>query len=147
MPAPVIPLDQQLCFSLYATTIAINRTYKPLLDGLGVTYPQYLVLSALWENDGQTISAIGERLALEPSTITPLVKRLEQAGFIARQRNPADERQVVVSLTAQGKALRAESSCLTETLLQRSGLSVEQIVDLNDRVRALNKALTGHMPD
>ncbi|MBR1219040.1 MarR family transcriptional regulator [Bradyrhizobium sp. U87765 SZCCT0131] len=147
MPAPVIPLDQQLCFSLYATSIAINRTYKPLLDGLGVTYPQYLVLSALWENDGQTISAIGERLALEPSTITPLVKRLEQAGFIARQRNPADERQVVVSLTAQGKALRAESGCLTETLLQRSGLSVEQIVDLNDRVRALNKALTEHMPD
>lgn len=147
MPAPVIPLDQQLCFSLYATTIAINRTYKPLLDGLGVTYPQYLVLSALWENDGQTISAIGERLALEPSTITPLVKRLEQAGFIARQRNPADERQVVVSLTPQGKALRAESGCLTETLLQRSGLTVEQIVDLNDRVRALNKALTDHMPD
>ena len=147
MPAPVIPLDQQLCFSLYATTIAINRTYKPLLDGLGVTYPQYLVMSALWENDGQTISAIGERLALEPSTITPLVKRLEQAGFIARQRNPADERQVVVSLTPQGKALRAESGCLTETLLQRSGLTVEQIVDLNDRVRALNKALTDHMPD
>ncbi|MEW6640542.1 MAG: MarR family transcriptional regulator [Pseudomonadota bacterium] len=144
MPAPVIPLDQQLCFSLYATTIAINRTYKPLLDGLGVTYPQYLVLSALWENDGQTISAIGDRLALEPSTITPLVKRLEQAGFVARQRNPADERQVVVSLTAKGTALRADSGCLTETLLQRSGLTVEQIIDLNNRVRALNKALAEH---
>ena len=90
---------------------------------------------------------LATRLALEPSTITPLVKRLEQAGFIARQRNPADERQVVVSLTPQGKALRAESGCLTETLLQRSGLTVEQIVDLNDRVRALNKALTDHMPD
>ena len=144
MPAPLIPLDQQLCFSLYATTIAINRAYKPLLDGLGITYPQYLVLSALWENDGQTITAIGDRLSLEPSTITPLVKRLEHAGFIARQRNPADERQVVVSLTDKGKALRADSGCLTERLLQRSGMTVDQIVDLNTRVRDLNAALTTH---
>lgn len=144
MPAPVIPLDQQLCFSLYATTIAINRAYKPLLDGLGLTYPQYLVLSTLWERDGQTVTAIGERLALEPSTITPLVKRLEQAGFITRQRNPADERQVVVSLTDKGKALQADGGCLTERLLERSDMTVEQIVDLNNRVRALNNALARH---
>lgn len=139
--ADPIPLDSQLCFSLYATTIAINRTYKPLLDALGVTYPQYLVLSTLWEEDGQTIGAVADRLALEPSTITPLVKRLEQAGFVGRQRNPADERQVQVRLTAKGRDLRAETGCLTDELLRRSGMTVEQIVALNQQVQALRAGL------
>src|SRR5688572_22363712 len=93
-----IPLEGQLCFSIYSATLAINRLYKPMLDRLGITYPQYLVLSVLWEEDGQTIGAIAERLALEPSTITPLVKRLEAAGLVGRLRNPADERQVQVRL-------------------------------------------------
>lgn len=139
--ADPIPLDSQLCFSLYATTIAINRTYKPMLDALGITYPQYLVLSTLWEADGQTIGAIATRLALEPSTITPLVKRLEQAGFLGRLRNPADERQVQVRLTAKGRDLQARTACLTQTLLERSGLSVDQIVALNRQVQALRDAL------
>jgi DNA-binding MarR family transcriptional regulator len=136
-----MPLDSQLCFSLYATTIAINRAYKPLLDALGVTYPQYLVLSTLWEEDGQTIGAVAERLALEPSTITPLVKRLEQAGFVGRRRNPADERQVQVRLTAKGRDLRAQTGCLTDELLRRSGMTVEQIVALNQQVRTLRDGL------
>ena len=139
--ADPIPLDSQLCFSLYATTIAINRTYKPLLDALGVTYPQYLVLSTLWEEDGQTIGAIADRLSLGPSTITPLVKRLEQAGFVGRHRNPADERQVQVRLTAKGRDLRAETGCLTDELLRRSGMTVEQIVALNQQVQALRDGL------
>ena len=100
-----LPLDSQLCYSLYSTTMAINRTYKPMLDALGITYPQYLVLSTLWESEGQTITAIADRLSLEPSTITPLVKRLEQAGLLTRQRNPEDERQVQVSLTSAGRSL------------------------------------------
>jgi DNA-binding MarR family transcriptional regulator len=137
-----IPLDSQLCFSLYGTTIAINRTYKPLLDGLGITYPQYLVLSVLWERDGQMISSIAERLALEPSTITPLVKRLEQAGWVTRKRSMIDERQVGVHLTDSGKALRSRTACLTETLLQRSGMTVDEITSLNKRVQALRRALT-----
>lgn len=136
-----IPLDNQLCFSLYATTIAINRTYKPMLDELGITYPQYLVLSTLWEEDGQTIGAIAHRLALEASTITPLVKRLELAGFLGRKRNPADERQVQVRLTAKGRDLQAETGCLTDTLLRRSGMTVEQLVALNQQVQALRDAL------
>jgi DNA-binding MarR family transcriptional regulator len=136
-----IPLDGQLCFSLYGASIAINRAYKPMLDALGVTYPQYLVLSALWEGDGQTIGAIAERLSLEPSTITPLVKRLEQAGFVGRQRNPDDERQVRVSLTTKGRDLRVETRCLTDTLLRRSGLTVEAIMALNQQVQALRDAL------
>ena len=145
-PEP-IPLDSQLCFSLYATTIAINRTYKPMLDELGITYPQYLVLSALWEEDGQTIGAIATRLNLEPSTITPLVKRLELAGFLGRQRNPDDERQVQVTLTPKGRDLRAKTACLTETLLRKSGLTVDQIIALNQQVQALRDALTGAMEE
>ena len=145
--AEPIPLDSQLCFSLYATTIAINRTYKPMLDELGITYPQYLVLSALWEEDGQTIGAIATRLNLEPSTITPLVKRLELAGFLGRQRNPDDERQVQVTLTPKGRDLRAKTACLTETLLRKSGLTVDQIIALNQQVQALRDALTGAMEE
>lgn len=138
-----LPLDAQLCFSLYSTTIAINRLYKPMLDSLGITYPQYLVLSTLWEAEGQTISAIADRLALEPSTITPLMKRLEAAGFVSRQRNPEDERQVRVFLTAKGKALRSQASCLTDSLLENSKLSIPEMIALNDQVQRLRGALTG----
>lgn len=143
MPSEPIPLDMQLCFSLYGTTMAIHRAYKPMLDGLGVTYTQYLVLSALWERDGMTISAIADRLALEPSTITPLVKRLEQAGFVERRRSTADERQVEVFLTRKGKQLHSCTGCLTETLLERSGLTVAEMIDLNRKVQALRNAVAG----
>jgi MarR family transcriptional regulator, organic hydroperoxide resistance regulator len=138
----VVPLDSQLCFSLYGASMAINRVYKPMLDALGITYPQYLVLSALWEGDGQTITAIASRLALEPSTITPLVKRLEQAGLLVRQRNTADERQVQVHLTAKGKGLRQKTRCLTDTLLERSGLTVDELTALNRKIQTLRDALT-----
>lgn len=141
-----LPLDEQLCFSLYSTSIAINRLYKPMLDSLGLTYPQYLVLSVLWEEDGRTISAIAGRLALESSTITPLVKRLEAAGLVARRRNAVDERQVNVSLTAKGRTLRREASCLTDALLAHSGLEIPDMVALNDQVRKLRRALTSEVP-
>ena len=111
-----ITLDQQLCFALYGASMAIGRAYKPLLDALEITYPQYLVLSTLWERDAQSVGNIADRLALESSTITPLVKRLEQAHFVVRKRNPEDERQVVVSLTVRGMALREKARCLGETL-------------------------------
>ena len=137
------PLDDQLCFSLYAATIAVNRTYKPLLDGFGLTYPQYLVLSTLWEQDGLAVSAIAERLALESSTITPLVKRLESAGFLTRERNPKDERQVIVRLTTKGRSLYEETACLTDTLLERSGFTRNQLIKLNTKVRKLRNALAG----
>ena len=146
-PSTAVPLDSQLCFSLYSTTIAINRTYKPLLDELGITYPQYLVLSALWETDGRTISGIAHRLSLESSMITPLVKRLEQAGFVSRRRNPQDEREVRVHLTAKGKALRNEAGCLNDRLLERSGLTVDQLLALNKQIQALREALTRAAPD
>jgi len=145
--SPAMPLDNQLCFSLYATTIAINRTYKPMLDSFGVTYPQYLVLNVLWEEDGQTIGDIASRLSLEPSTITPLVKRLEQAEFLSRQRKPDDERQVAVSLTKKGKNLQKQMGCLTDTLLQKSGMKVAEIIALNTQVQKLRDALNQAMED
>jgi DNA-binding MarR family transcriptional regulator len=137
----VLPLDSQLCFSLYATSMAINRLYKPMLDELGITYPQYLVLHALWEQDGRTIGAIAERLTLESSTVTPLVKRLETAGLVVRERNPADERQVQVRLTERGAALRETCGCLGEALLARSGMDVEQLKALHRQVQQLGGAL------
>jgi DNA-binding MarR family transcriptional regulator len=136
-----LPLDAHLCFAIYSANIAINRAYRPVLERLGITYPQYLVLSALWELDGQAVGAIADRLSLESSTITPLVKRLESAGFLQRQRNPQDERQVIVTLTPKGKALQQESKCLAATLLERSGLPVEDLIKLNTQVSALRNAL------
>jgi MarR family transcriptional regulator, organic hydroperoxide resistance regulator len=135
------PLDRQLCFSIYGADLAINRAYKPMLDRLGLTYPQYLVLHALWETDERTVSAIAERLSLEPSTITPLVKRLEQAGFVTRRRNPADERQVRVGLTERGRAMREESACLGEALVQKAGMSLAELAELNRQVQRLRDAL------
>jgi DNA-binding MarR family transcriptional regulator len=144
MPHPPPKLDQLLCFSLYGASMAVNRAYKPLLDGLGITYPQYLVLNALWEEDGQTIGAIAERLALESSTITPLVKRLEAAGLLSRERNPQDERQVLVRLTDPGHALQARTHCLGETLFAAAGMPVEQLVALNNQVQAFRDAVATH---
>jgi DNA-binding MarR family transcriptional regulator len=138
-----LPLDSQLGFSLYGAFMAIGRAYRPWLDQLGLTYPQYLVLSVLWENDDQTITAIASRLDLEPSTITPLVKRLEQAGHVVRQRNPADERQVKVMLTDQGRAVRAETRTLAQALDNKSGMTVDALVDLNARIKTLRDAFRG----
>lgn len=134
-------LDEHLCFAMYSANIAINRLYRPVLDRLGITYPQYLVMNVLWERDGQTIGAIAERLALESSTITPLVKRLEASGFIHRERNPKDERQVVVTLAERGRVLQQEAGCVTERLLSGSGLPVSEIKRLNDEIAALRDAL------
>jgi DNA-binding MarR family transcriptional regulator len=140
--APTLPLDSQLCFSIYSASIAIHRVYKPMLDELGVTYTQYLVLSALWEQDGLTISVIGDRLALEPSTITPAVKRLESAGFVARRRSVSDERLVEVHLNPKGADLHAKTGCLTETLLRRSGFTIPEMIDLNHKVQLLRDGMT-----
>ncbi|MEK1930273.1 MAG: MarR family transcriptional regulator [Pararhizobium sp.] len=144
--APTLPLDSQLCFSIYSTGIAINRVYKPMLDELGVTYTQYLVLSTLWEQDGMTITAISDRLWLEPSTITPAVKRLEATGYVERRRNKGDERLVQVFLSTKGKELHAKTGCLTQTLLERSGFSVPEMIDLNTMVQKLRSGMREAAP-
>ncbi|MDB5502978.1 MAG: transcriptional regulator, MarR family [Tardiphaga sp.] len=140
-----ITLDQQLCFALYGASMAIGRAYKPLLDDLEITYPQYLVLSTLWEGGAQSVGGIADRLALESSTVTPLVKRLEQAGFVARKRNPEDERQVVVSLTDKGTALREKARCLGETLFVAAGMSVERLINLNREVHAFRDSVSRYI--
>ena len=144
MTAPLnhpLGLDNQLCFSLYGASIAMGRVYKPMLDTLGITYPQYLVLHSLWEQDARTIGAIAERLALESSTITPLVKRLAVAGLVTRERDPADERTVRVKLTDQGHALQQESECLAESVFARTGLTAAQIAVLTGQIQTLRRAL------
>ena len=137
-----VPLNKQLCFSLYGASMAMGRAYKPMLDRLGITYPQYLVLHSLWEEDGRTIGGIAERLSLEPSTITPLVKRLAGAGLVDRGRDPRDERHVRVLLTDRGRDLQADSRCLAEDILAKTGLTVEQMTALNEQIQALRHALT-----
>lgn len=136
-----LTLDEQLCFSLYGASMAINRAYKPLLDALEITYPQYLVLSTLWESNGLSVGAIAERLGLDSSNVTPLVKRMEGAGLVSRVRNPADERQVVVSLTGQGRDLQARSACLGQALFDAAGMSVERLIQLNKDVQAFRDSV------
>jgi DNA-binding MarR family transcriptional regulator len=136
-----LPLDDQLCFAVYSTGMAIQRLYKPLLDGLGLTYPQYLVLNVLWQDTAQPVGAIAERLALESSTLTPLLKRLEAAGLVTRTRNPADERQVLVALTPAGQALRERTGCVGAALLAGSGRSMAELGALNRQLRALRDAI------
>jgi DNA-binding MarR family transcriptional regulator len=134
-------MDDQLCFTVYSTGMAIQRAYKPLLDALGVTYPQYLVMNVLWREDGRTVGDIADELALEPSTMTPLLKRLEAAGLVRRARNPANERQVVITLTEEGRALRERAGCLGEALLNASGQTMPELGDLNMRLKSLRDAV------
>ena len=136
-----LSLENQLSFSLYGAHIAMSRRYKPALDSVGITFPQYLVLGALSEGSGMTVSAIADCLALESSTITPLLKRLEGNGLLSRQRNPADERQVEVKLTAKGHEARAEAQRRTDALLVETGWPTEKLARLNTQLRALRDAL------
>lgn len=141
---PPVPLEDQLCFSIYSAEMAIQRTYKPFLDELGLTYPQYLVLNVLWRDDAQTVGGIAQRLALEPSTLTPLLKRMEAAGLVRRARNPEDERQVIVALTPEGDRLRFRAGCVNDSLLAASGQSPGSLAELNRLVLQLRDAIYAH---
>ena len=134
-------LDDQLCFALYSTVHALNRAYKPLLEPLGLTYPQYLVLLVLWEDGAQTVGGIGERVGLESSTLTPLLKRMESAGLIKRARKPDDERVVQITLTDAGKALRAKAKAVPPALLCAMGGDIGTVVKLRAEVAKLREAL------
>lgn len=142
--APPVPLEEQLCFSIYSAEIAIQRAYKPLLDDLGLTYPQYLVLNVLWREDAQTVGGIAQQLALESSTLTPLLKRMEAAGLLHRTRNPENERQVIIALTPDGDSLRFRAGCLNEKLLLASGETPGHLAELNRLVRQLRDAIYSH---
>lgn len=139
-PAPL--LDEQLCFSLYSTSLAMSKVYRKLLKKMGITYSQYLVLMVLWEQDEQTVSGIGERLLLDSATLTPLLKRMEQAGLVKRERAVGDERQVIVSLTRHGSELRKEAAAFPPQLLCASGCALQDVVALKQQLDALRDNLT-----
>ena len=134
-------LGNQLCFAIYSTAHAFNRVYKPLLDRLGLTYPQYLVMLALWERDGIAVKEIGERLFLDSGRLTPLLKRLEAAHLIRRTRSSEDERQVLVALSAQGQALKEKARTVPAAILSASGCSVGELSSLRKNLVALRDQL------
>ncbi len=123
-------LDDQLCFALYATSNAVTRFYRPHLQALGLTYPQYITMLALWEQDGVMVATLGTRLGLDSGTMTPLLKRLEAAGLLRRRRDDQDERRVVISLTPAGKALQKRASGVPEALACALDLSVSEVEQL-----------------
>ena len=135
-------LDNQLCFKLYAASRAVIRAYKPMLDELGLTYPQYLVMLVLWEEDGPTVSVLGERLSLDSGTLTPLLKRMESAGLLQRQRDAQDERRVRIALTPAGQALRAQAEAIPACILAHSQLPLPELQALTRQVQALRNQLT-----
>jgi MarR family transcriptional regulator, organic hydroperoxide resistance regulator len=138
--APLL-LGNQVCFAVYSTAHAFNRFYKPLLERLGLTYPQYLVMLVLWEEDGLPVKEIGERLFLDSGTLTPLLKRMETAGLVKRTRSTEDERQVIVALTAQGEALKEKARSLPLSILATSECSVPELTALKSEIVALRDRL------
>lgn len=142
MPDDQLALGRFLCFSVYSANHAFNRVYKPLLDRLGLTYPQYLVMVILWEEDGLTVGRVGERLYLESSTLTPLLKRLEAAGYVRRERDLADERQVRVRLTGAGRALRDEAAGVPGCIAEACGMDLPELQALQTEVNRLREALS-----
>jgi DNA-binding MarR family transcriptional regulator len=142
-PDELLKLDNQLCFAVYSASLAMTRLYKPLLEKLSLTYPQYLVMLTLWETDGPTVSELGERLSLDSGTLTPLLKRLEANGLVVRLRDVADERRVHITLTSAGRKLKARAADVPACLLAASQCSLDelagltrQLQTLRDRVRA-----------
>ena len=138
-----LKLDHQLCFALYSSSLAMTKLYKPLLDPLGLTYPQYLVMLVLWETDGQTVSDVGHRLTLDSGTLTPLLKRLEASGLVQRLRDSADERRVLLLLTAAGRKLKVRAQKIPGCILSASQCPIPELVQLTRQIRGLRERLAG----
>lgn len=134
-------LGNQICFAVYSTAHAFNRVYKPLLDKLGLTYPQYLVMMVLWERDGVPVKDIGEKLFLDSGTLTPLLKRMEAADLLKRTRSTEDERQVLIALTPKGLGLREKARAVPEGILASSACSVGELVTMKNELVALRDKL------
>lgn len=141
-----LQLDRQLCFALYSASHAMTRAYQPLLAPLGLTYPQYLVMLVLWEQDGLGVSQLGERLNLDSATLTPLLKRLEAAGHVQRLRDAADERRVRLQLTAQGRALREQARAIPPQLAATTGCGLDELASLTRRLAELRDRLRATHP-
>ncbi len=137
-----LALDRQLCFAIYSASLAMTKVYKPLLEPLGLTYPQYLVMLALWETDGLSVSQLGERLALDSGTLTPLLKRLESAGLLQRLRDAADERRVLLQLTADGRALKRRAIQVPQAIAAASGCALDELAALTAQLQTLRQRIT-----
>ena len=150
-PVPAAPagwmqrLDHQLCFALYSSSLVMTKLYKPVLSALGLTYPQYLVLLVLWESDAISVSELGTRLFLDSGTLTPLLKRMEAAGWLTRLRAVDDERRVIVSLTAAGRALRRKAQHVPNEVACASGCELAELADLTRRLQALRASVGQHI--
>lgn len=140
-PSQLLRLDHQLCFALYSTSLAMTKLYKPLLDPLGLTYPQYLAMLVLWEGDAITVSELGHRLHLDSGTLTPLLKRLEAAGLVERQRDQADERRVRLQLTPAGRALRSRAAKVPPQVASAAACSQEEVNALTHRLHQLRSQI------
>jgi len=135
-------LERQLCFAVYSTAHAFTRAYKPILDRVGLTYPQYLVMLVLWEKSALPVKTIGEQLNLDSGTLSPLLKRLEQSGLIVRTRDPKDERQVIVTLTSKGDAMRSQVDDIMGEIGQAIGCTLEEMADIREKLQGLRGNLT-----
>jgi len=140
-PALSLALDQQLCFALYSSMLALNKVYRGLLKPLGLTYPQYLVMITLWEREGVTVSQIGEQLFLDSPTLTPLLKRLEASGLIERRRSSADERQVIVSLTPAGRSLRQKAETIPGCVATAMECSLTELNSLREQLAVMRASM------
>ena len=138
----LLQLDNQVCFALYSTSLAMTRVYKPLLETLGLTYPQYLAMLVLWETDGLMVSELGDKLYLDSGTLTPLLKRMEASGLVTRIRAVQDERRVHISLTAKGRALKAQAAAIPACIISASQCSIPELMTLTQQVQALRDKLT-----
>ena len=141
-PEKPVKLDDFLCFAIYSTNLAVNRVYKPLLDELGLTYPQYIVLIALYDEDNQTVGGLGDKLFLDSSTLTPLLKRMEAMGHLTRQRDPEDERQVRMRLTPQGRSVREKGIMSRSSLLNSTNFSPAEYEQLREQMVNLRAYLS-----
>jgi MarR family transcriptional regulator, organic hydroperoxide resistance regulator len=139
-------LDNQLCFAMYSTSLAMTKLYKPLLETLDLTYPQYLAMLALWEQDGVSVSALGERLFLDSGTLTPLLKRMEEKGLLRRQRSAQDERRVEVFLSLQGTDLKSQAARIPACVIAATHCALPDLVALTRQVQGLRKQLTEPLP-
>ena len=138
---PALLLENQLCFALYSTSLAMTKLYKPLLEVLGLTYPQYLVMLVLWEQDDVSVSSLGDRLFLDSGTLTPLLKRMEAAGLLVRTRAKDDERRVQIALTPTGHQLKGQAGSVPGCVVSATHCPVSELMVLTRQVQALRSRL------
>jgi len=139
--SPELLLENQICFAVYSAAHAFAQAYKPHLDPMGLTYPQYLVMLLLWEEDGRSVNELGQPLHLDSGTLTPLLKRMEKAGFVTRQRDTKDERVMRIHLTEQGRSLQPRARAIPPAMLCASGLELDDLMALREEVKALGRNL------